>query len=517
MARPLHFALRQLGDLALGASLTVAIFLIAEACLLLAGGGDDSGAVAAPRHLAAGFDEKVEVFIPDPEQPGGWRGNYSHNQSKELVIPPKGEARRVLIFGGSNAAGFPRRDLKDALNALGEQEYEVINLGRAGYGSTRVAILFREALSSLEPDVVVLYSGHNEFVEKSFAMDLEEAWNNPIVAGVAGLVEQTLTGRWLTRLVQAKRAAGHYTRLRDWEAEYKKFSDLPWSSTLKVWSAYEENLRYMGNLAATQGVPMLLCTPVWNRLSSPRVDTPSPGSPDGMTVERGDRVSEGRHLHEQAMKLYPKQMAHLLPRQDKQRLHLFDWGNFRDTFGDGRVQDPLPGIRPSTGWLAEEDPRFYMDREWGPRIRPWYEALEWLHGPRSPEDLEALAQSEELLSQALGHLPESAIIAYEHALARYASGARGAEIMLALEEAARLDRAPRKANPHSNDCVRRVAADIDGVSLFDADQRFASGCPDGLIAWEWMTDHCHLSPGAGSAFMRDIADEVAGLLAEGPR
>lgn len=510
MVRPLAFALRQLGDLVLGALITVAIFLAAEASLQLAGHGKSSWAVAAPRHLAAGFDEGVAVFSPDPQQPGGWRGNDSHHESRELIIPPKGEAKRVLMFGGSNTASFSRRALREGLKALGEDQYEVINLGRSGYGSTRVAILFREAISLLEPDVVVLYSGHNEFVEKSFAMDLEEAWDDSLVASLAGFVEKTLTGRLLTKILQEERTPSHYTRLRDWEAEYKKFSDLPWPGTLKVWSAYEENLRYMGNLAVAQGVPMLLCTPVWNRLSSPRVDTPPTETP-------GEVVEEGRRLHEQAKKLYPEPMARLLPRKDKLRIHHFDWGYLPDVFGDGRVQDPLPGIRPSTGWLAGEDPRFYMDREWDPRVRPWYEALEWLHGARSPGEREALAQSEELLSQALGHLPESAILRYEHALARYARGERGTEILLAFEEAARMDRAPRKANPHSNDCVRRVAADIDGVFLFDADQRFASTAPGGLIAWEWMIDHCHLSKGAGSALMRDIADEVAGLLAGEPR
>ena len=510
MARPLAFTLRQLGDLVLGVLITVAIFLAAEVCLRMAGHGRSYWAVATPRHLAAGFDGSVAVFSPDPQKPGGWRGNDSHHQSRELIIPPKGEAKRVLMFGGSNTASFPRHVLGEALNAMGEDQYEVINLGRSGYGSTRVAILFREAISNLEPDVVVLYSGHNEFVEKSFAMDVEEAWDDPLVASLAGVVEKTLTGRLLTKVIQEDRTPSHYARLRDWEAEYKKFSDLPWPDTLKVWVAYEENLRYMGNLAVAQGVPVLLCTPVWNRLSSPRVDTPPAETPS-------EAVEEGRRLHEQARKLYPGPMARLLPRKDRQRIHHFDWGHWPDVFGDGRVQDPLPGIRPSTGWLAEEDPGFYMDRKWDPRVRPWYEALEWLHGHRSPEELEALAQSEELLSQALGQLPGSAILLYEHALARYARGERGTEILLDFEEAARLDRAPRKANPHSNDCVRRVAADIDGVFLFDADQRFASASPGGLIAWEWMIDHCHLSKGAGSAFMRDIADEVAGLLAEDSR
>ena len=83
------------------------IFLIAELTLRLAGYGEPGGSMATPRHLAAGFDSSAEVFEPDPDHPGGWRSRYSHDRSKELVIPPKGTARRVLLFGGSNTAGFP--------------------------------------------------------------------------------------------------------------------------------------------------------------------------------------------------------------------------------------------------------------------------------------------------------------------------------------------------------------------------------------------------------------------------
>ena len=125
MPRPLRLVLRQLGDLALGIFVTVAMFLLAEAFLRLTSKGDNPGGAPTPRHLAAGFDEEAEVFSPDPEHPGGWRGNYSHSQARELAIPPKGGARRVLLFGGSNVANMPEQRLENVLNALGEGEYEV--------------------------------------------------------------------------------------------------------------------------------------------------------------------------------------------------------------------------------------------------------------------------------------------------------------------------------------------------------------------------------------------------------
>jgi lysophospholipase L1-like esterase len=509
MSGPSRFLLRQLGDLVLGVLVTVVIFLIAELTLRLAGYGEPSGSMATPRHLAAGFDSSAEVFEPDPDHPGGWRSRYSHDRSKELVIPPKGTARRVLLFGGSNTAGFPRRVLQDALNARGEGEFEVLNLGRAGYGSTRVAILFREALERLEPDVVVMYTGHNEFVEKSFAMDVEDAWGNAVVAGLARGLEATVTGRTLTKLLEEDQVSSQYSQLSAWEAEYKKFTDLPWQDTLKVWGAYEENLRYMASLAAEHEVPMLLCTVVWNRLSGPRLDTPSQDVPQ-------ESVDRARNLHKRVRRLYPEPLTALLPLKDKQRVHLFDWGGTRQLLEEGQLQDPLPGLRPSTGWLADEDPAFKIERIWMPRVRAWYEALAWLNAPRTPEEAEALDSAGRLLEKALELLPESAHFRYELALVQYAAGKRDEALRADFEEAARIDRAPRKGNPHSNERVRKVATECPGVELFDADLRFVEGCPGGLVGWEWMVDHCHLSPGARAALLRDMADEVAGL-AQGGR
>jgi hypothetical protein len=341
-------------------------------------------------------------------------------------------------------------------------------------------------------------------------MDVEEAWDNSVVASLADALEATRFGRVLAQAFREARPSSQYTHLADWEAEYKKFSDLPWSDTIKIWSAYEENLRYMGRLAQAQGVPMLLCTPVWNRLSSPRVDTPPPG----LTSEV---IDQARRLHRRARKHYPAPLTELLPRKEQQRVHLFNWGGPGKVFKDGRLQEPLPELRPSLGWLADQDPKLYMEREWHPKVRAWYASLSWLYGSRTAEEEKSLHRAAKLLEEGLEILPESAILRFDMAMVRYAAGERGPDIRAAFEEAARLDRAPRKANPHSNERVHRVAAELEGVHLFDADKRFAEGSPDGLVGWEWMTDHCHLSHGAGGALLRDIADEVAGLVQGDPR
>ncbi len=499
-----RFIVRQFIDLAAGVAVTLAIFLCVEVVLRVGGYGE--GRDIAPRHLAAGFDEAAQVFVPTPEVPGGWRTRYIHETSPDLVIPPKGNAKRLLMLGGSNTAGFSRVVLGEALNAQGRGAFEVLNLGRPGYGSTRVSIILRAALECLEPDVVVIYSGHNEFVEKSFAMDVSDAWGNPVVAALASRLESTVTGRLLTGLAEEDAPAkGQYANLADWDAEYQKFKDVPWERTLTVWDAYEANLRYMCSLAESKGIPVLLCTPVWNRLSVPRIGSSSKDvDPAGLR-----RV---RSLLRRAAEQYPAPFQVLLPRIDRERVHKFDWHPNGAKLPDENHQAPLPGLRPSIGWLEERDSGFPIDRHWGPRVREWYEALEWLHGGVTESDRAALEAAQDHLEGAAKLLPDDAPVVYESALVRYALGERGEEVRGAFERAARLDHAPRKAGPASNDRVRQVARDFAGVHLYDSDALFAGACPDGLVAWEWMLDHCHLSSGASDAMLEDWARVLIEIL-----
>ena len=384
--------------------------------------------------------------------------------------------------------------------------YEVLNLGRAGYGSTRVAILLREALERLEPDVVVVYSGHNEFVEKSFAMDLEQAWSDPIVAALARGLEATVTGRLLTALAREDApSTATYGRLADWEAEYGKFAQLAYEDTLAVWDAYEVNLRYMGELAAARGVPLLLCTPVWNRLSPPRTSVRETDAP-------ADVRNEARRLRGRARRKLPAPLVALLPTRDRDRVHTFDWEKTEQQLLGHGLDAPLPGLRASSGWLTDADPAFTLTDRSDPKVRAWYEALDWLHGERTASERSTLSSAAGLLAQALEHLPQSAALRYELALVRYALGERGEASTEEFARAARQDRAPRKANPLSNERVRRVARELAGVTLYDADARFAAASPDGLVGWEWMVDHCHLSYGAGVAMLRDMAHAVEALV-----
>jgi tetratricopeptide (TPR) repeat protein len=86
---------------------------------------------------------------------------------------------RVIAFGGSANAGWPHPPpqrwtdyLATALQrAYPGKRFEVLNLGAHACASYRVRMIFDDAIEAA-PDVIVIYSGNNEFVEKrSYALD----------------------------------------------------------------------------------------------------------------------------------------------------------------------------------------------------------------------------------------------------------------------------------------------------------------------------------------------------------
>ena len=86
---------------------------------------------------------------------------------------------RIFCLGGSTTYGRPYNDHTSYVGWLREllpladdrRQYEVINAGGISYASYRVASLMDE-LCGYEPDLFVVYMGHNEFLEQRTYQDL---------------------------------------------------------------------------------------------------------------------------------------------------------------------------------------------------------------------------------------------------------------------------------------------------------------------------------------------------------
>lgn len=123
-----------------------------------------------------GFAGSQPLFVPDPAEGGTYRLNpgkaVAFNPQTFAMPKPKGTFR-IVAFGGSTTYGhpyigrtaFPAWLAQLLKTADPGRTYEAINAGGISYASYRVRRLVEE-LADYEPDLFVVYSGHNEFLEK---------------------------------------------------------------------------------------------------------------------------------------------------------------------------------------------------------------------------------------------------------------------------------------------------------------------------------------------------------------
>jgi len=127
-----------------------------------------------PLFTRARDDDGRDVYRTSPNKLG-----WFNEQSFLAVKPPNGY--RIFCLGGSTTYGRPYDDrtsfvgwLRLFLNAAQpDRKWEVINCGGISYASYRVAALMEE-LTRYDPDLLIVYSGHNEFLERRTYGDIVE-------------------------------------------------------------------------------------------------------------------------------------------------------------------------------------------------------------------------------------------------------------------------------------------------------------------------------------------------------
>ena len=458
-----------------------------------------------------GFDPRAEYLRPVD---GGWVTQLFDRESREQHIPPKGAARRVLLFGGSNTQTFPELALTDLLrqgSPADDRGWEVINLGREGYGSGRVSILFDQALA-LRPDVVVIYSGHNEFVERGFQLELEEARGGEVERSLVSGLSDLRLFRVLEEALRQRVAPEPLAAADPAERE------IPWAQTQTRYAAYRVNLEHMCDQALAAGVQVVLCTLVGNPLAPPFVST----LPTGLPPEQAAGF-EG--LRQQGQARIPLRLRDQL--RPPTRLRLASW-----TRGDGLTPEELatgiPALRPLLGALAETPataPEHGDDAsvaghhwtptaQWMPEVLPLLRAVDAvLSRDLNVAERRSLGLAQPLLEQARAIVPDDPSLLFDLGLTTWLLGGHDAQAVELLLDAAAHDRSPHSANRVVNGIVREVAAARPGVRLLDAERLFTERCPDGLVGYEVMMDSCHLHPGARRVLMADLAARLLELAA----
>ncbi|MFK8113528.1 MAG: hypothetical protein AB8B91_15085 [Rubripirellula sp.] len=205
------------------------------------------------------------------------RSNFFQPDSFLIEKPPN--SRRIFVLGGSTVQGRPYSIetsfsswLKLRLQAASpDASLEVVNCGGVSYASYRVAKILEEVLQH-QPDAIVIYTGHNEFLEDREYADVRamEEYQRQL-AGAASKIrmvtwiksrfesEQELPSNIMTGEVDARldHAGGlkRYVRDDDWRAA--------------VESHFASTLQQMIRMTQAADVPLILCAPCSDLVNTP--------------------------------------------------------------------------------------------------------------------------------------------------------------------------------------------------------------------------------------------------------
>jgi len=134
-----------------------------------------------------GFSSINPTFVPYLDDSGNSRLKTAELKTKWFNLQDFSREKapntfRIFTLGGSTTYGHPYTHLtsfsgwlEKLLNLSGEtgKDFEVINAGGISYASYRVAVVLDEVLQ-YQPDLIVVYTGHNEFLESRTYPDFSD-------------------------------------------------------------------------------------------------------------------------------------------------------------------------------------------------------------------------------------------------------------------------------------------------------------------------------------------------------
>jgi tetratricopeptide (TPR) repeat protein len=160
-----------------------------------------------------GFASTVPLFIPSQETGGGQTMITAPNKRnvfnrQEFIREKSPDTYRIFCMGGSTTYGRPYDDttsfagwLRELLpRADGNKNWEVINAGGISYASYRVAHLMEE-LINYQPDLFIIYTGHNEFLEERTYRKIRNI--PPLVRSTVSLLARTRTWSVMTTTLKS--------------------------------------------------------------------------------------------------------------------------------------------------------------------------------------------------------------------------------------------------------------------------------------------------------------------------
>ncbi len=219
--------------------------------------------------LSLGFNPELRIFTPFPNRDTArlrrsLREGDTPEEATFLAEKPAG-TYRIFVLGGSSVV-FLQRHLEALEARLSEGHannpgIELINAGKLSFGSQRLLPIAQEVME-YNPDLLVLYTGHNEF-EDLRQLELSEK-------GLT-VFQKILTGSALYRVywhrsrerqVEILQSTHNINLLKgnpfsnydDWKRTFSR-RDLP-----KRMQCFQQNVEAIVALCRARGVPILMGT-----------------------------------------------------------------------------------------------------------------------------------------------------------------------------------------------------------------------------------------------------------------
>jgi len=334
-----------------------------------------------------GFVSNVPLFVPEINSDGRQilttAANKQRHFNRQQFYKKKATGTyRIFCLGGSTTYGRPYNDTTSFAGWLREllpsadprRRWEVINAGGISYASYRVASLMNE-LALYEPDLFIIYSGHNEFLEERSYGALRDAPG--AIKSTAALLARTRTWTAMSLVMkrmnilssskpdQRVRLTGEVdTLLENFGPDIYKRDD---NLHDKILMHYRVSLKRMVDIAESVNADVIFVTPASNLKDfSPFKSQYTDGlsESDRLRVEnllanaveliRESRWSEALKILDEALVIDPR-FAELHYRRGKVLFALGQHEKAKAAFRRARDEDicPLRALSPMQETLAE--------------------------------------------------------------------------------------------------------------------------------------------------------------------
>lgn len=198
------------------------------------------------------------------------------------------EGFRVFIFGGSATAGlgyspnvtFARHLERMLRDAYRNHVIEIVNLGIVALSSRQVSLLVKDVVANFSPDLVIVYSGNNEFLE--IHAEKYARVHATTLSHLLDMVAETNLSRALNRVLHG---GGQSPSLAEMDLSHEGLratqnqiiQDIQMSDeeVTEVINVYKSNIRDAVTTAKQHAVPILLISVASNWEWRGRSDLPA--------------------------------------------------------------------------------------------------------------------------------------------------------------------------------------------------------------------------------------------------